>query len=141
MLAGEDEVYLSEEELLPKKQTINMDTSKSDMTTGISDKFVAVKEISNITVFNTGEFETWKGAFRECCKLASKTIDRQKDEETNSRLKIWCTYAKPDVEFADYALKGAKAGAAYGTRYRNDPESLKKINDFDWLKEKFNGNI
>jgi len=127
--------------LLPKKQTINMDTSKPDMTTGISDKFVAVKEISNITVFNTGEFETWKGAFRECCKLASKTIDRQKDEETNSRLKIWCTYAKPDVEFADYALKGAKAGAAYGTRYRNDPESLKKINDFDWLKEKFNGNI
>jgi hypothetical protein len=127
--------------LLPRNQTIDMDTSKPDMTTSISNKFVAVQKISNITAFNSDPFSTWKGAFRECVKLSSKIIDRQKNDETNKRLRTWCTYTKDNVEFAEYALKGAKAGAAYGARYSNDPEALKMINDFDWLKDKFDGNI
>jgi hypothetical protein len=118
-----------------------MDTSKPDMTTSISSKFVAMKKISNITAFNTDPFNTWKSAFRECVKLSSKIIDRQKDNETNDRLRIWCTYLKGEPEFGEYALKGAKAGAAYGARNRNKVEELKMINDFDWLEEKFNGNI
>ena len=73
--------------------------------------------------------------------MSSKVIDRQKDDETNTRLRVWCTYTKPDVEFSEFAKKGAKAGAAYGARFRNDIEALKKINDFDWLKEKFDGTI
>ena len=63
--------------LFPRKLTINMDLSKPDMTTSITDKFKPVHEISNITAFNTSPFETWKSAFRECCKLSSKVIDRQ----------------------------------------------------------------
>lgn len=127
--------------LFPTEKTLAMDTSKPDMTTSISNKFVAVKKISNITAFNTDPFNTWKSAFRECCKLSSKIIDRQKDHETNLRLRTWCTYTRPDVEYADFALRGAKEGAAYGTRNKNDIAALKKINDFDWLKEKFDGNI
>ena len=113
-----------------------MDTSKPDMTTSISSKFNAVKEISNITAFNTGAFETWKSAFRECCKLSSKIIDRQKDDETNNRLNTWCTVGK-DRLYGKYAIAGAKAGAAYGNRNKDNVEALKKINDFEWLKERF----
>ena len=69
--------------LLPKRLTQNMDISKPDMTTSISSLFKAMPEVSNITAFNTDPFNTWKSAFRECCKLASKTIERQNDEETN----------------------------------------------------------
>lgn len=69
--------------LFPRKMTIDMDVSKPDMTTSISDKFVLMPYIANVTAFNTGEFETWKSAFRECCKLASKVIDRQKSDETD----------------------------------------------------------
>lgn len=128
--------------LLPRTQTIDMDLTKPDMTTSISNKFVAVKKVSNVTAFNSDPYSTWKGAFRECVKLSSKIIDRQKDDETNNRLRTWCTYTKPDAEFAEYALKGAKAGAAFGARNRHNIEELKKINDFDWLKEKFDaGNI
>jgi len=127
--------------LFPTKLTLTMDTSKPDMTTSISDKFVAMNKISNITAFNTDPFNTWKSAFRECVKLSSKIIDRQKDEETNKRLRTWCIYTENDPPFAEYALKGAKAGAAYGARHRNNTEELKRINDFDWLKEKFDGNI
>ena len=126
--------------LFPRQLTIDMDTSKPDMTTSISDKFVAVKKVSNITGFNTGEFETWKSAFRECCKLSSKIIDRQKDEETDQRLKIWCSVGR-DKPFGEFAIKGAKAGAIYGARNKGDTQALKLINDFEWLKEQFDGNI
>lgn len=126
--------------LFPRLHTINMDTSMPDMTTSISDKFVAVKKVSNITAFNTGEFETWKSAFRECCKLSSKVIGRQKDDETNKRLHTWCTVGA-DRAYGTYAIAGAKAGAAYGTRNQGNIDALKMINNFEWLKEKFDENI
>ena len=126
--------------LFPRELTLNMDTSKPDMTTSISDKFVAVKQISNVTGFNTGEFETWKSAFRECCKLSSKVIDRQKDDETERRLKIWTSIGR-DKPFGEYALKGAREGMSYGHSNKGDTAALTKINDFEWLKEQFDGNI
>ena len=122
--------------LFPRKLTVNMDTSKTDMTTSISDKFKAMPQIANITAFNTDPFNTWKSAFRECVKLSSRVIDRQKDNETNARLVAWCTKATGD--FAEYAMLGAKSGAAYGARNKINKEALSKINDFDWLEERFN---
>jgi len=126
--------------LFPRLETLNMDTSKPDMTTSISDKFVAMPKVSNITAFNTDPFNAWKSAFRECAKLSSKVIDRQKSKETNERLRTWCIHMIPDTPFGEDALQGAKAGTAYGTRNKGNVEALKNINDFDWLKEKFNGN-
>ena len=72
--------------LFPRIATINVDVDKPDMTTSISSKFIFMFTISNITAFNVDEFSTWRSAFRECAKLASKTIDRQNEEETNARL-------------------------------------------------------
>jgi hypothetical protein len=122
--------------LLPRKKTINMDLSKPDMTTSISDKFRAVQELSNINSFNTDPFNTWKSAFRECTKLASAVLDRQKQEETDIRLDAWCTVGK-DKLYGEYAIKGAIAGRSYGIQHKNNLEALKKINDFEWLDNKF----
>ena len=126
--------------LFPRQLTIDMDTSKPDMTTSISGKFKAIKHISNVTAFNTDPFNTWKSAFRECCKLASKVIDRQKDDETDQRLKIWTSVGK-NKPYGEYALMGARAGMSYGLSNKGNIDALKKINDFDWLKDWFNGNI
>jgi hypothetical protein len=126
--------------LFPRDLTINMDTSKPDMTTSISSKFRAIQQVSNVTAFNVGEFETWKSAFRECCKLSSKVIDRQKDIETDRRLKIWSSIGR-DKPFGEFAIRGAKEGTLYGTENKDNFEALKMINDFDWLREKFNGNL
>lgn len=122
--------------LFPRKLTIAMDTSKSDMTTSISEHFLAMSETSNITAFNTSPFETWKGAFRECCKLSSKVIDRQKDDETNQRLKVWQTVGA-DRLYGKYAIQGAIHGAKYGEKHAQSPQDLRRINDFDWLQEQF----
>jgi hypothetical protein len=120
--------------LLPKKLTMNMDLSKPDMTTSISSLFKAMPEISNITAFNVDAFNTWKSAFRECVKLASKTIDRQDDADTNYRLNVWCTRGI-DRPFGREAIKGAVQGKQYGLEHKDNNEALKMINDFDWLHE------
>jgi len=119
--------------LLPRKLTANMDLSKTDMTTSISDRFNPMPTVSNITAFNTDPFNTWKSAFRECAKLASKIIDRQNEDETNERLKTWTTVGH-DRPYGKYALAGAAAGMEFGLSNKSD---LSLINDFDWVEQKF----
>ena len=118
--------------LLPRRLTMNVDISSTDMTTSISDRFKAMPFVSNVTSFNTDEFSTWKSAFRECAKLSSKTINRQEEGETNERLKIWTTRA--NGRFCEFAIRGANAGMEFGLSRGSD---LRLINDFDWLQERF----
>jgi hypothetical protein len=117
--------------LLPKKLTLAMDTTSTDMTMSISTRFKAMEEVSNITAFNTDPFSTWRSAFRECCKLA--VIN---NVESLSRLKVWCNLVD-NVPYAYYAYLGALAGRAYGEQNAADPAALYLINDFDWLKNQF----
>ena len=124
--------------LLPKLLTVRMDVSKPDMTTSISSRFKVMNEVSNITAFNTDPFSTWRSAFRECCKLASKSIDGQVDDETNSRLVTWCSVAYGN--YADYAIKGALAGRKYGEENAGNVPALSLINDFDWLMSQYQQN-
>lgn len=123
--------------LLPRKLTLEVDINSPDMTTSISSNFVAMNEVSNITAFNTDPFNAWRSAFRECCKLSSKVIDGQVDTETEERLQAWCSLGS-DKPFGDYVIKGALAGKEYGSANRGNRQALQKINDFVWLKEKFN---
>ena len=116
-----------------------MDISTLDMTTSISNKFKTMTEVSNITVFNTDAFSTWRSAFRECVKLSSRSIDRQNHQETLERLDTWLTYY-PDKPFAQEAVEGANDGKDYGRKNASDPEALLKINDFNWLMLRYQQN-
>jgi hypothetical protein len=122
--------------LLPTEMTLNMDLSKPDMTTSISNKFTSVPEISNYTMFNSDPFSTWRSAFRECVKLSSKVIDNQIDSETEHRLNVWCNKGL-DKDFGKYSIDGAIKGKEYGNAHRTNIENLKKINDFNWLEQEF----
>ena len=88
--------------LFPTQMARDMDTTTKDMTTSLSTKFKKMDQISVVTRFNTGPFETWKSGFRECAKLSSKVIDRQKEDETNERLKTWTTVGH-DRQYGEYA--------------------------------------
>jgi len=113
--------------LLPKKLTMDMNTTTIDMTMNISSKFKAIDETSNITAFNTDPFSTWRSAFRECCKLA--VIN---NEESLNRLDAWCQL-NDNAEYGLYAYLGALQGKEYGEKNVSNLEALTKINDFDWL--------
>ena len=116
---------------------LDMDMNSLDMTTSISKDFKSMLSISNVTIFNTDPFNTWKSAFRECVKLSSKSIDGQVDNETNDRLNIWCTVGINNL-YGEYAIKGAIAGKEFGLKYSTDKSMLSKINDWEWLTSEFN---
>lgn len=126
--------------LLPTNLTLNMDTTNTDMTTSISNRFKAMDAISNITAFNIDPLSTWRSAFRECAKLASKIIIGQNDIETEYRLKVWSCIGG-DQPFGQYAKGGASAGEWFGKTYKTNKEMLTKINDYAWLESEFNGHI
>ena len=107
-----------------------------DFTTSISEKFKPMPIAANYTAFNTDPFNTWKSAFRECTKLSSSIIHRSKQDENDERLEAWCTKGA-DREFGEYAIAGARAGRAWGELHADNDEMLGKINDFEWLQEKF----
>ena len=119
--------------LLPRQLVLDMDKSSKDMTTSISKNFCVVEQISNRTSFNTDKLSTWRSAFRECAKLASKTIERQVKNETDQRLKTWTTVGH-DRPYGKYALAGASAGMEFGLTRRSN---LGLINDFDWLENEY----
>ena len=125
--------------LLPKKQTLHMNTNTTDMTTSISKNFFPQDTVASVTCFNTDGFNTWRSAFRECVKLSSGIIEGQLNEETLKRLAVWTTQAHGD--FADECLLGARAGSDYGTTYKNDVQALQKINDFAWLRKQYETKI
>lgn len=105
-----------------------------DMTTSLAD-IEAVPEISCITRFDTGEFDTWRSAFRESAKLVSQLIKNNNVLETSVRLDTWTSEASGT--YAEFCLKGAQAGKEFGTKYHSDPEKLSLINDYNYLKELF----
>ena len=126
--------------LLPRKLTLNVDISATDMTTSISDRFKIMPTVSNITAFNTSPLSTWRSAFRECAKLSSRVINGQLDQETEDRLNVW-QYNQSTALYAEYARGGASAGNWFGTTYKDDPEMLAKINNYDWLAAEFEQHV
>ena len=126
--------------LFPTKLVISADPNNTDMTTSLSDKFKLMPKISNTTAFNSDEFSTWRSAFRECAKLSGKVLKRQQVRETEKRLDIWCSLGK-DKPFGKYAIAGAIAGRKFGEENQGNDRALQKVNDYDWLKSKFNENM
>lgn len=126
--------------LFPTKLVISADPNNTDMTTSLSDKFKLMPKISNTTAFNSDEFSTWRSAFRECAKLSGKVLKRQMVRETEKRLDIWCTLGK-DKPFGKYAIAGAIAGRKFGEENQGNDRILQKVNDYEWLKSKFNENM
>jgi hypothetical protein len=124
--------------LLPRMATLRMNMNSPDMTTSICKFYDPIMIVSNVTEFNSDSFHSWRSAFRECVKLSSQIINNQNSSESIDRLNIWCNVGK-DKPYGKYILDGAKKGREYGTLHKGDNVALKKINDFNWLKEQYDG--
>ena len=117
--------------LFNTKQVLDATSWGLDFTTGLSSRFKAMPEVASTTKFNTDEFATWRGAFRECVKL---TVNA--DGESIQRLSQWMNPAK-DAEFKEAARAGAQAGTVYAKENINKPVRLAKINDYEWLENRY----
>lgn len=102
-----------------------------DFTTGLSSRFKAMPELSCVTKFNTDAYSTWRSAFRESIKLSLNG-----DDESTQRLEGWLNPV-PEADFKEEAKRGAEEGVAFAKKFINKPLMLAKINDYDWLKDKY----
>jgi hypothetical protein len=123
--------------LLPRRLTLDVDTTSLDMTLSINNKIKVIEQVSNITNFNVDEFSTWRSAFREAVKLTINVTNKKDNGESLERLSVWCSMGK-GRPYGSYAVKGALAGKAYALANIENTDKLKLINDFEWLKERFN---
>lgn len=121
--------------LLPTNDVLNIvdNNLNPDVTTSINRRYEIVHKISNITRFNTDEFNTWRSAFRECAKLSSKIIPEQVDAETEHRLNVWCSVGS-NRPFGEWSILGAQAGKNFGTAFRNNIDRMMLINNVDAMQ-------
>ena len=102
-----------------------------DFTTGLSNRFKSMPQVSCITRFNTDAFSTWRSAFRECVKLTLND-----DAESKQRLNTWIN-TRGTEEFTAEAVSGALAGNLFAEANKDNLAELDKINDFNWLREQY----
>lgn len=121
--------------LFPTEQLRELTSWNTDFTTSVSNDFIAMDETSNITQFNTDPFSSWRSGFREACKLASGAIEN--DDESKERLYTWTHKAIKTADYAHETLQGAQHGAKYGKDNANDIQALACINDYEWLRNRF----
>ena len=118
--------------LFNREQVLDSTSWGLDFTTGLSTRFKAMPEMSCVTRFNTDAYSTWRSAFRECVKLALK-----EDAERKERLEGWLN-PLADADFSKEAKLGAEEGRAYALANHNDLEALARINDYEWLRDRYN---
>ncbi len=118
--------------LFNTNQVRNATTWGLDFTTGLSKRFKAMPQISCTTRFNTDAYSTWRSAFRECVKLTLSD-----DVDSDTRLNSWLN---PQIyaDYVDDAIRGAKEGKAFALDNKNNLTELNKINDYDWLRDRYN---
>lgn len=123
--------------LIPRHLILGADPNSVDVTTSLGANIKIMDKISNYNDFATGPFSAWRAGFRECAKLASASINRQVQAETDERLHTWCTVGA-GTEYGNYVIAGARAGNEFGIKNRKNPGELQKINDWAWLEQTFN---
>ena len=107
-----------------------------DMTTCVSEKIKVMTEVSNVTEFNTDDFNSWKTAFRECVKLCLNIQTDHANENHSTRLEAWQDI-NPRFPFAEPAIAGAQQAIEFFKENEFDASALTKINDRDWLEQRF----
>lgn len=126
--------------LYPKKlllsEGLEAGTVKGDLATNLTKKYVVVEELASETRFNGSPLEAWRGAFRECVKLQLNVLNKRGHLQSSERLHIWTSKAN-QVPFREEVLRGARDGKSFANLIFRGNEEIKKINDFNWLNQKF----
>lgn len=114
----------------------NVTPTSVDIATSIAPQYVPVQRVASTTEFNASALESWRGAFRECAKITLNVIKNPLDSASLLRLETWKTKGQEQL-FGKESILGANMGHAYSQLHVKDPNSLNKINDFDWLNSIF----
>jgi len=113
--------------LFSKEKVLSKKIWKSiDYTCSINKDIKVMDKVSNITVFNTTPFNTWRSAFRETIKLLI-----QKNTE---KIDNWVT--KEGIYF-EFARQGVEDAKQYYKLYSKNNSKLNLVNNYNFLSDKF----
>jgi hypothetical protein len=104
-----------------------------DFTTTVG-KVKIIEQTVSTTMFNTDPFNAWKSGFREAVKL-SASIHNQNIEAV-SRLRGWFK-TNDSVSYSKETVNGVINGVDFFLKNQDNIDQLKLINDFEWLRNKF----
>jgi len=123
--------------LWPTRLVREFQSNWLDFTTTVGNIKI-IPDVVATSNYNCDKLSTWRSGFRESVKLCHN-IAQGDHIESLERLLVWCTVAN-DVPYAKHSCHGANAGVEFYIKSKNDGDlkSLKKINDFDWLIDRFN---
>lgn len=105
-----------------------------DFTTTVG-RIKIVDDIVSTTHFNTDSYNAWKSGFRESVKLCAN-IFHNNNSESIERLLTWLNIYN-NVPHALDTITGARDAIKFVTDAMFNIDQLKLINDFDWLKNRF----
>lgn len=93
--------------------------------------------VASITRFNTSPFDAWKAGFREVVMLCNQDYELKMNEQSlKNKISIWKTKGNSQP-YGKYTILGAKDGEKYGKKFKGNFLELDKINNPDWLFQKF----
>ena len=107
-----------------------------DLTTRLTDRYRVIPILASEHRFNMTPLLAWRSAFRECAKLASRSVRGSEEKTAALHLDAWCSIANAE-RHAKWCLQGACDGRDYGTENIGRPEKLRLINDYGWLQSLF----
>lgn len=122
--------------LWPRTRVLDQEGSWLDFTSCVGNIKI-MPDVIATTHFNSSPFESWKSAFRECVKLMHNRSINPADSESDQRLAAWSTRANPEAPYADHCLRGARDAISWYEQHNDDPIELSRINDFEWLMDRF----
>lgn len=93
-----------------------------------------LEQVANANHFNKSPLTAWRGAFRECFKLAFEQLHYGETQTAAEWLSRWC-HPHPDAENSKWIRLGARD--AVEAAHRDPDRWLRVINDFDALSEIF----
>jgi MoaA/NifB/PqqE/SkfB family radical SAM enzyme len=121
--------------LLSKNVVRSMRADAVDEVDSTESEKYFFSEVASENRFNSTPFLAWRGAFRECAKRAAGVfVESLANRERN--LLIWQTRGA-DRTNGKWAIIGARQGAAFGVENANDRRTLLRINDVEWLRQRF----
>lgn len=118
--------------LWPRSAVLEFDKNWLDFTTTVGNIKIMPSVVAT-TYFNTGPYDSWKSAFRECIKLCYN-IQRDNDSESTTRLLEWIN-SNTQAAYAENAVQGARDALQFYVENKDNPAALQLINDFTWLKK------
>jgi len=108
-----------------------------DFTTTVGNIKI-IPDVIATSNYNCDEISTWRSGFREAVKLCCN-IRYGDHVESLNRLTVWLS-ADSRAAYAHESAQGARAGVLFYLESGRNPlaNDLKRINDFDWLIDRFN---